>query len=93
MNHQERLKRATLANIQWIDGERKTHFVEEWNHTKAIIKAYLGDRVLYEVCPDCNGHGVICMRDSTPSLNEYEQECIRCKAFDGFIQVWPKEES
>ncbi len=47
VNHQERIERATLANIQWIDGERKAYAVEEWNHTEAIIKAYLGNDEAY----------------------------------------------
>ncbi len=54
-----------------------------------IITEKFGDKVLYEVCPDCNGNGSISVMAATPLSNETEYECLRCQAMGGLIQVWP----
>jgi len=58
-----------------------------------ILDNTFEDIALFIICPDCNGNGVICTMDSTPSLNEHEQECLACQAFSGMVKVWPKEDS
>ncbi len=52
----------------------------------AVVAAWADDKVLYKVCPDCNGNGSM---DAPSMLGGLEQECLRCQAMGGLVQVWP----
>jgi len=78
VNHKERLERATEVVELVIDDGSEAEFAIK------VVAAYLGETVLYEVCPDCNGTGQIGRWEASGAFPE---ECSSCRT--GFVQFWP----
>ncbi len=81
----------TVARAQAERGENPTQNISVvLVMTLDRLIAALGDDVLYKVCPDCNGNGSM---DAPSMLGGLEQECLRCQAMGGLVQVYPEGDS
>ncbi len=78
--------------MNWEKAALKAEEQHEWagtnqlrwdNYVRNIVNAALGDTVLYEVCPDCNGTGQVGRWEASGAFPE------ECSCATGFVQVWP----